>query len=466
MRIVTWNVNSLPARLPRVLELLADHAPDVACLQEIKAGAEAVPRAEIEAAGYAVADHGSGGREGVAILARADAGLHDVARGLSGEPQPEQARWIEATAAGVRIVSVYVPNGQAVGSAAYAAKLAFLEAAAARAASLAAAGVPLVVCGDMNVAPADLDVYDPVAFAASTHVQPQERAALAALRDAGGLRDAYRVLRPLEPGFTWWDYRQGHFHKGLGLRIDHVLLSAGLAERLVACGPDRAYRKGSKPSDHAPVVVELAPPEGRPAGMAPGSHRTRLDAALALEADGQRLLLAGEEKAGRAKMKEASRRYQESWDLAPPASYGRLVGMIKAAVIAGEGPREAALVRAALGVPAGSEVDPAALSPAAAYALAVAALVDGDDDQAAVAAAAMGAGSEAFGRAAAAAAALAARDGAAYAAAVRAIVADFERRDEHITGVPIADTALMLERLAGARGLAAGPVSALLPPGT
>lgn len=461
MRLVTWNVNSLPARLPRVLELLAEHEPDVVCLQETKVGASGFPHGELAAAGYAAAEHGSGGREGVAILAPASAPLADVACGLPGEPNPGQARWIEATVAGARIVSVYVPNGQAVGTPPYADKLAFLDAAARRAAGLA--GGDLAICGDMNVAPADGDVYDPAAFAGSTHVQPEERAALAAVRKAADLADAYRALRAAEPGFTWWDYRQGHFHKGLGLRIDHALVGPGLAARLVACGADRAYRKGSKPSDHAPLVVEFAPAGGRPAGMVPGPHRARLEAAVALEAEGQRLLLDGQARAGRAKLKEASRRYQESWDLAPPASYGRLVGMLKAAIIAGEGPREAALVRAALAAPGGAAPDPASLSPPAAYALALAALVQGDDGLAVDAANRMRDGGEAFGRAADAIAALACGDGAAYGAAAGAIVADFAARDEHLTGVPIADTALMLERLAAARGLAAGITSPLLP---
>jgi exodeoxyribonuclease III len=463
VRIVTWNVNSLPARLPRVLELLTEHAPDVVCLQETKVGADAFPRDELAAAGYAAAEHGSGGREGVAILAPAAEPPAGIVAGLAGEPSPGQARWIEATVAGVRVVSVYVPNGQAVGTGPYAEKLAFLAAAAQRARGLA--GGALAICGDMNVAPADADVYDPAAFAESTHVQPEERAALAAVRDAAGLVDAYRALRLAEPGFTWWDYRQGHFHKGLGLRIDHALLSPELAGRLVACGADRAFRKGAKPSDHAPLVVELAPAGQRPPGMAPGPHRDRLEAAIALEAEGQRQLLAGQERAGRAKLKDASRRYQESWDLAPPGSYGRLVGMVKAAIIAGEGPREAGLVRAALAAPGGAAPDPARLSPPAAYALALAALQDGDDALAAAAAARMRDGSEAFGRAADAITALAAGDAAAYAASAQAIVADFTARDQHLKGVPIADTALMLERLAAPRGLAAGITSPLLPPG-
>ncbi|MGB2709979.1 MAG: exodeoxyribonuclease III, partial [Conexibacter sp.] len=180
--------------------------------------------------------------------------LGEPSAGLPGEPAQDEARWIEATVGGTRIVSVYVPNGREVGSEWYAAKLAFLAAAAERVRALAAAG-PLVVAGDMNVAPTDLDVYDPAAFAGSTHVTAPERAALQALCDAG-LADPFRRLHPDEPGFTWWDYRAGHFHKGLGLRIDLALLSPELAARVTRASIERPYRKGLKPSDHAPLVVE------------------------------------------------------------------------------------------------------------------------------------------------------------------------------------------------------------------
>jgi exodeoxyribonuclease-3 len=255
MRLVTWNVNSLVVRLPRVLELLAQHQPDIAFLQETKTAPEAFPHAELAAAGYRAVDHSGGRWAGVAILAREGLELTDVARGLPGEPDALEARWIEATVDGFRAASVYVPNGRAVGTEFYEGKLVFLARAAERVAALRAQG-PLALAGDFNVCPTDLDVYDPVAFVGDTHVTPEERAALAGVVDAG-LVDTYRRLHPDEPGFTWWDYRQGHFHRGMGLRIDLSLLSPDLAERAVECGIDRNYRKGPKPSDHAPLLTEL-----------------------------------------------------------------------------------------------------------------------------------------------------------------------------------------------------------------
>jgi exodeoxyribonuclease III len=256
MRVVTWNVNSLKARMPRVLELLEQHQPEVACLQETKSNPDAFPELELRAAGYE-AVHASGGRwAGVAILARTGSSeLTNEHLGLPDDPVPEEARWIEATAGGIRYVSVYVPNGRALESPEYARKLAFLEVMARRITELHAQG-PLVVCGDMNIAPADADVYDPVAFAGGTHVSEPERDHLAAILDAG-MVDAYRALHPDEVQYTWWDYRAGNFHKGLGLRIDLALVSASLAPRLTACGIYRDYRKGHKPSDHAPLAVDL-----------------------------------------------------------------------------------------------------------------------------------------------------------------------------------------------------------------
>ena len=259
MRLVTWNVNSLRQRLPRVLEFMEEHAPDVLCLQETKSDAGAFPHDELAQAGYRAADHSGGRWAGVAVLARESLTLADPARGLPGEPAQDESRWVEATVGyhpPVRVVSTYVPNGRVVDSEWYAQKLDFFAAAAERVRELRAAGRPLVVAGDMNVAPADVDVYDPAAFADSTHVTPAERAALQAMADAGPLQDAFRRLHPDEQQFTWWDYRAGHFHKGLGLRIDHTLVSEELAARLVRAGIERPYRKGTRPSDHAPFVVE------------------------------------------------------------------------------------------------------------------------------------------------------------------------------------------------------------------
>jgi exodeoxyribonuclease-3 len=256
MRLVTWNVNSLRQRMPRVLELVEEHAPDVLCLQETKSEAAAFPHEQLAQAGYRAADHSGGRWAGVAILAREPLTLEDPARGLPGEPAQDECRWVEATVGGVRVVSTYVPNGRVVDSEWYAQKLDFLAAAAERVRRLSADATPLVVAGDMNVAPADLDVYDPVAFATETHVTPPERTALQALADAGPLADAFRRLHPDEQQFTWWDYRAGHFHKGLGLRIDLALVSEPLAGKLVRAGIERPYRKGARPSDHAPLVVE------------------------------------------------------------------------------------------------------------------------------------------------------------------------------------------------------------------
>jgi exodeoxyribonuclease-3 len=202
-------------------------------------------------------DHSGGQWCGVAILVPRGVPVGDVACGLAGEPAPDQTRWVEATIGGVRIVSVYVPNGQVVGSAPYHEKLEFLDAAAQRAAVLAARG-PVVIAGDMNVAPADIDLWDPVVFAGGTHVTPQERIAHEALCSAGGLVDAFRAVHPDEPGHTWWDYRAGAYHKREGMRIDHVLVSEAIATAITGALVDRNYRKGAKPSDHAPVVVEIA----------------------------------------------------------------------------------------------------------------------------------------------------------------------------------------------------------------
>lgn len=258
MRLVTWNVNSLRMRMPRVLEFVEEHAPDVICLQETKSEAAAFPHDELAQAGYRAADHSGGRWAGVAILARDALPIADPERGLPGEPVQDECRWVEATVGGVRVISTYVPNGRVVDSEWYEQKLAFLAAAAERLRALSASGVPLVLAGDMNVAPADVDVYDPAAFAGSTHVTPAERSALTAVAEAGGLTDAFRRLHPDEQQFTWWDYRAGHFHKGLGLRIDLALVSLELAGRLTRCGIERPYRKGAKPSDHAPLVVEWA----------------------------------------------------------------------------------------------------------------------------------------------------------------------------------------------------------------
>jgi exodeoxyribonuclease-3 len=255
VKLVTWNVNSLNPRMPRVVELLELHEPDLLFLQETKTAPAAFPELELAAAGYHAVHHSAGRWAGVAIAAREGVPLDGVCAGLPGEPAVDEARWIEASVDGIRAVSVYVPNGRALDSPFYKDKLRFLEAATERIRSLSAE--PLVVAGDFNVCPTDLDVYDPQAFVGSTHVTEAERERFRALLDAG-MVDAYRELEKDEPGFTWWDYRAGHFHKKMGLRIDAFLLSPPLASRLRSCGIDRNFRKGPKPSDHAPLLAELA----------------------------------------------------------------------------------------------------------------------------------------------------------------------------------------------------------------
>jgi exodeoxyribonuclease-3 len=249
VRLVTWNVNSLNVRLPRVLEFLDEHAPDVLCLQETKCEPAAFPVDALSQAGYNAVHHSGGRWEGVAILARQELTLSDATSGLPGEPTASEARWIEASVDGLRVASVYVPNGREVGSPTFAQKLAFFAAMAARAPALD------VLAGDLNVTRDDRDVYDPAAFVGETHVTPQERAGLEAIIDAG-LVDAYRAVHPDDVQFTWWDYRQGHFHRGLGLRIDYVLVDPAIAAQLTRCAIERNYRKGTKPSDHVPLVAE------------------------------------------------------------------------------------------------------------------------------------------------------------------------------------------------------------------
>ncbi len=254
---VTWNVNSLRARLPRVLELLEQHQPDVVALQETKCSDANLPLVELDQAGYEVVHHSGGQWAWVALLIRRPLAPDHPTLSLEADPVPSEARWCEATVAGIRFVSTYVPNGRALDNPEYPRKLAFLDAAAKRAAAIRAQGVPLLIAGDVNVAPTDADVHDIRAFEGFTHVSEPERAGLAAVASAGGLVDAFRHLHPTEQQFTWWDYRGGSFHKNLGMRIDLALVSERLAEGLIACGIDRDFRKGFKPSDHAPLLVWL-----------------------------------------------------------------------------------------------------------------------------------------------------------------------------------------------------------------
>ena len=259
MRIATWNVNSVVARLPRLVEWLEQAAPDVVCLQETKVAQGAFPADEVTALGYEVAQNGQGRWNGVAILSKA--GLADVAPGLPGDPGfPDEntleARTIAATCGGVRLRSVYVPNGRTLDDPQFAYKLRWLAALREAVGPDAAGGVPFAVMGDFNVAPADDDVWDPAAFAGSTHVTPAERAQLAGLRETGLTDVVPRIAKGPHP-FTYWDYRGGAFHKGMGMRIDLVYANAALAGKVSDAWVDREARKGTGPSDHAPVIVDL-----------------------------------------------------------------------------------------------------------------------------------------------------------------------------------------------------------------
>jgi len=256
VRVATWNVNSVKQRVPRLLPWLDQRRPDVLCLQETKLTDAAFTELlgeELGRRGYAVAQHGEGQWNGVAILSKV--GLDDVVPGLAGAPgfpHPE-ARAVSATCAGIRVHSVYVPNGRVPDSDHYRYKLAWL---AALREQLATGPDEAIVCGDMNIAPTDADVFDPEAYVGQTHVTPPERAALAELQKLG-LRDVVRERWPAERVFTYWDYRAGMFHRDLGMRIDLVLASTPVAGRVRAAWVDRQARKGSGPSDHAPVIVDL-----------------------------------------------------------------------------------------------------------------------------------------------------------------------------------------------------------------
>ena len=284
MRIATWNVNSLRARLERLIGWHDRARPDVLLLQETKLADGAVPALAFRQAGYDVAHHGEGRWNGVAIASRV--GIAEVQANF-GEPlrpaataeehddEPlAEARMIAARCGGVRVVSVYAPNGRALGSPHYDAKLAWFARLERWLRETASPTEPLLVGGDMNVAPAAEDVGDPRLREGSTHVSPAERAAHARLL-AWGLEDAYRRHHPEAGRYTWWDYQAGMFHKNLGLRIDHLLVTAPLAARTVWAEIDREARKGKPtPSDHAPVLVDVDEP-GHPldAGWAAAEAR-------------------------------------------------------------------------------------------------------------------------------------------------------------------------------------------------
>ena len=276
MRIATWNVNSLKARMDRVEEWLAQRSPDVLLMQETKLSDEAAPAMPFSMAGFELLHHGEGRWNGVAIASkvglsevvtnfgdgpvRRSPGPDSIADALeaeASEASADEARMVSAMCGGVRVVSIYAPNGRALDTPFYRAKLAWFERLARWLRETQDPARPLVIGGDFNVAPEDMDVYDMADYAGATHVSTAERAALATLRE-WGLVDAYRLHHP-EPGkFSWWDYRAGNFHKGLGMRIDHLYVTRSVAERCTAAEIDRDARKGKLPSDHAPVYIDLA----------------------------------------------------------------------------------------------------------------------------------------------------------------------------------------------------------------
>jgi exodeoxyribonuclease-3 len=255
MRIATWNVNSLNARLPRVEEWIEYAQPDVLCMQETKLADTAFPALALAALGYEAAPHGDGRWNGVAIVSRV--GLENVQRGFGSEADEQGCRLVAATCGGVRVHSVYVPNGRVVGGEHYEAKLAWIGELRSYLARNDSSSDPVAVCGDFNVAPDDRDIYDRAALEGSTHITEPERKALQDL-ESWGLVDSFRLVYDQGGLFSWWDYRAGNFHKHLGMRIDLLLLTETLAKRCTYALVDRNARKGKQPSDHAPVFVDLA----------------------------------------------------------------------------------------------------------------------------------------------------------------------------------------------------------------
>ncbi|MBK7858158.1 MAG: exodeoxyribonuclease III [Archangiaceae bacterium] len=255
MKIATWNINSVRARVERLCTWLRASQPDVLFLQELKCTDEQFPRDEVKAAGYHAETFGQKTYNGVAILSREP--VRDVARGMNDGVDDDHARVIWCTVKGVRICGLYAPNGQAVGSPAYVYKLEWY-ARLTKLLQAKHAGHDLLLCGDFNVAPEEIDVWDPRYFADKTLFTQPERTALKALMAEAGLTDAYRLHHTEGGKFSWWDYRLLAFPKNTGLRIDHFLLSSNVAKKCTAAEIDREARKGKQPSDHAPVWVELA----------------------------------------------------------------------------------------------------------------------------------------------------------------------------------------------------------------
>ncbi|HEV7438738.1 MAG TPA: exodeoxyribonuclease III [Methylobacterium sp.] len=267
MRITTWNVNSIKQRVGHLVGFLEEAKPDVVCLQELKCQDEGVPRAEIEAAGYAVETLGQKAYNGVALLVRAPLRISEIRRGLPGDEADEQARYIEALISGedlitgkdiapVRVASIYLPNGNPVDSPKYPYKLAFLERLRLHARALVAEETALVLAGDYNVIPEPEDAADAEAWRGDALFLPQSRAAFRRLL-AEGFTDALRACDPRAGLYTFWDYQAGCWPRNQGIRIDHLLLSPQAADRLVSASVQKHLRGLEKPSDHVPVTVEL-----------------------------------------------------------------------------------------------------------------------------------------------------------------------------------------------------------------
>ena len=254
MRLATWNVNSLKVRLPHLVDWLARAQPDVACLQETKIEDANFPLAELRAAGYEAAYCGQKAYNGVAIIARsAPAEVHHGIPDFADDPK----RVIAATVGGLRVVCLYAPNGQSVGSDKYQYKLRWYDALTGWLSTELARRPRLAVVGDLNVAPEDRDVHDPKRWAGQIHVSEAERAALRRVIDEVGLVDAFRLFPQPAGEFSWWDYRLAAFQRNWGLRIDHILLSRELARHCRACVIDKSPRRLERPSDHAPVIADL-----------------------------------------------------------------------------------------------------------------------------------------------------------------------------------------------------------------
>ena len=255
MRIATYNVNGIKARLPRLIEWLTETQPDVVCLQELKSADEGIPRADIEAAGYGAIWHGQKGFNGVAILAKGTEPV-EVQRGLAGDPEDEQSRYIEADVFGIRVAGIYLPNGNPLPGPKFDYKLRWMERLRDRAQTILAEEVPAIIAGDYNVIPNDDDVFKPAAMADDALMQPESRGAYRRLLD-DGWTDALRARYPNGGIWTYWDYQAGAWQRDAGFRIDHLLLTPELADRLVTAGVDRDHRGREKASDHAATWIEI-----------------------------------------------------------------------------------------------------------------------------------------------------------------------------------------------------------------